>query len=1371
MKKILILINLLFTLHSLSFGQLSFDHLSVANGLSQSTVLSIFKDSRGYMWFGTRDRLNRYDARHIKIYNYNYKDTSSISCSDYIFTVFEDRDKNLWIGTVKGLNRYLPESDSFERILNNPSNPNSLSDNDIYCSYQDSKGNIWFGSNNGLNMLRSSTSRKFTRFFKASANHPGLAGNQVYALFEDHLKNLWVGTTEGLTKMTLVNGKYTFQTFTSSKSNPNGLDGNSVKSIIEDKHGNIWIGTETGGLNLFHPESATFTHFKHDPFNSNSISTNDIRKIVLDKTGKLWIGTMAGLNIFDPDNNRFTVYDHDVENRNSLSDNSIKDIYFDNNGTIWVGTMFGGVNIIHPNSIPFTVYQSSKFKNSISGNIVSAITADSKQNLWIGTEGNGLNYYNKVNNTFKHYANHPGDALSIATNYVKALYKDKDDNLWIGLHQGGLELYQPGSDNFKQYRHDPSNPYSISSDVVSCILEDSRNRFWVGTSVGLNIFDKKTQQFRNYANDPIGILRLSSIGIRCIYEDSKHNIWVGTTGGLNLLEANSAAFKWFKANERDDKSLKVGYINCIKEDNYGNIWIGSFHGGLSRYDPHTQSFKTYTTQEGLPSDNVLTIQPGDGPFLWISTDNGLTRFNTQTEKFKRYTFKDGLPTNEFNYNSTFKDVKGDLYFGTYNGLVSFNPKQIKENDIAPNVVFSGLKLFNLPVKIGDKTNLLKKDIGLTTDITFTHDQNVFSLDFTALNYDKPDRNQYMYKLDGFEKNWNFVNTPTATYTNLPAGDYDFLVRGSNNDGLWSNVTTKLHIRILPPIWKTWWAYLIYIWLFTSVLYLVIRFFRRQARLERDLYYEHLNYERQQEVHQMKLDFFTKVSHEIRTPLTLILAPVEKLIDLTLDNNLMSRQLVYVKQNADRLMRLVNELLDFRKVETGHMKLYVSEYDMVKFCYDVYMSFERISEAKNISYHFSTTTESIPVYFDGPQFEKVLFNILSNAFKFTSAEGAITLSVQSHQDTVDITITDNGEGISAEAQQHIFENFYQDKHSSKSSGWGIGLALAKNIVELHKGEITVESTVATDVSPGSTAFKVSVLKGRAHFTEDELADELIQDHKLHELNYPIPVLNMEGAQPGKKERQVILLVEDNDEVRGFIKEALGEVYEIHESINGQEGWETACRIIPDLIVSDVTMPVMDGLEFCSKIKTDDRTNHIPVILLTAKVAHIHQVSGLETGADAYVTKPFSMQILELNIRNLILARQAMQQKYSHQLTLMPKNKLIDSPDEKFLNKLMDIVEGNMEDPEFDVMQLVKDIGMSQTVLYRKIKALTGLTITDFIKSARLKQAALLLTQNKLSIADVAYTVGFNDRKYFSKEFKKQFGKAPSEYIDQAHPSAI
>ncbi|HEX8023515.1 hybrid sensor histidine kinase/response regulator transcription factor [Mucilaginibacter sp.] len=1364
MKKLFILLGCLLSISNIALSQLTFDHLTVANGLSQSTVLSFCKDSRGYIWIGTRDRLNRYDASNIKIYNHSYKELGSISCNDYVFSVFEDRAKNLWVGTVRGLNRYIPETDSFEHILKDSANLSSLSDNNIHCIFQDHLGQIWVGTNNGLNMTASPSSRKFTHFFKADAKHPGLAGNEIQTIYEDHANNLWIGTVYGLTKMALINGRYIFTSFVKAETNPNSLSGNSVQAITEDTKHRLWVGTQSGGLSLYHPETGTFTSLKHDAFNSKSLSSNDVRTIMVDKQNKLWVGTINGLNIYDPASGSFTFYDHDTENQNSLSNNSIKDIYLDKTGTIWIGTMYGGINIVHPYSIPFKIYRSNKFKNSISGNTVSPIIADAKDNLWIGTDGNGLNYLDKTKGQFINYANIPGNKGSIATNYVKSLYIDKENNLWIGFHQGGLDFLDPSKHVFKHHVHDPANPFSISGDIVSCTLEDSQNRFWIGTSLGLNIFDKKQQQFRTYITDPAHPIRLSTIAVRCIYEDSKHNIWVGTTIGLNILKNHSSAFTAFKVDERDDNSLKASYINCIMEDKAGTVWIGSYHGGLSRYDAKTNKFKTYTSAQGLPTDNVLKIEQANDGALWISTDNGLARFDQKTEKFKTFTVKDGLPINEFNANSSFKDLNGDIYFGTYNGLVSFNPKDVKENNYAAPVLFTGLKLFNEPVQISDKTGLLKQDISLTRQITFNHDQNVFSLNFTSLNYNTPERNKFMYKLDGFEKNWNLVSIPSATYTNLPAGDYDFLVRGSNSDGLWNKHTASLHIIILPPVWKTWWAYFIYFLIFSGLLYLVVRFFRKQAKLERDLFYEHLNREKQQEIYQLKVDFFTKVSHEIRTPLSLILAPVEKIMEQATDNPVINRQLGLVKQSTDRLLRLVNELLDFRKVESGNTRLSIGEYDIVKFCREVFEPFTQLAVANNINYQFNTAIDSASLYFDYQQFEKVLYNVLSNAFKFTPAGGEITLAIEPGHEHIDIVVTDNGTGISANALPNIFATFYQDNKASKSQGWGIGLALAKNIMELHKGDIAVKSIPKTAQRSGYTTFIISLLKGNTHFSEQEVSNTVYSDDDLQTDDMITPSPGVKTLLPdSQKERAVILVVEDNDDLRKFIRETLGGLYTVHEAVNGADGWETATNLIPDLIISDVAMPVMDGFELCARIKSDERTNHIPFIMLTAKVAQSHLVNGLKTGADVYITKPFSVQVLELNICNLLQARERMRQKYAGQITLMPQDKLIESPDVVFLNKLMQIVEQHIEDPGFDVNRLVKEIGMSQTVLYRKVKALTDLTLVDFIKTTRLKQAALLLAQNKLSIAEVAYSVGFNDRKYFSREFKKQFGKAPADYI--------
>jgi ligand-binding sensor domain-containing protein/signal transduction histidine kinase/CheY-like chemotaxis protein len=1341
-------------------AQLSFDHLSVTNGLSQSTVLSICKDSRGYLWFGTRDGLNRYDGRSFKIYRSDPEDVHTISAEDYVSSIVEDKKKQLWIGTQNGLNRYVPETDAFERIVYNDKDPNSISDKIILTMLADQKGQIWFGTNLGLSMLESPDSKKFKKFYKAD----GLAGNSIYALMEDRKGNIWVGSSEGLTRISKYNKQYVFKTFVNQASDPGSISGNSIKSIAEDQQGRIWIGTETEGLNLFQPETQSFIHFKHRPGASNGVSNNIIRKIMVAKNGDLWIATMNGLNILDHKTLRFTNYYHDADNRKSLSDNSIKDIYEDNQGSVWVGSMFGGINVAHRNTIPFTVYKYYKYKNSISSDIVSVIAGDSADNLWIGTEGQGLNHYNVKTNQFTHYASDPGKPGSLGSNTIKAIYKDRKGRIWIGLFQGGLELFLPESGQFKHYKPQPGQPNSLSYGYVSSIAETDQGILLIGTSSkGLNLFDPERETFTVISDLPTKGLRLTSSYIRFAYQDSKRNLWVGTPRGLNLLKPGQSQFKYFFKSLKHPDSLLSNQISCIREDRKGNIWIGSLRGGLSLYQPQKGSFVTYTKVNGLASDNIIDLLDDNEGNLWISTDRGLTKFDPSKKTFKNYNVTDGLPANEFNVNSAYKNKDGRLYFGSYNGLVAFTPRDIKENAVIPSIVFSGLKLFNQPVGINGPDHLLKEDISFTKEITFSASQNIFTIEFLALNYIQPQRNRYAYKLDGFEKDWNYVSIPTATYTNLPAGKYKFLVKASNNDGLWSNTPASIEIRILPPLWRTWWAYTLYFLAVSAALYYVLRFTKRQQQLKSELYYEHLNSVRQEELHQMKLDFFTRISHEIRTPLTLIFAPLEKLIGQTKENTVISVQLQNVKKNADRLLRLISELLDFRKIETGNVKLQVSENEFVGFCRQIYTSYENLAELKRIDYLFNCGEAAIPVYFDPAQLEKVFYNILSNAFKYTPEGGKITFLVFKEHDQVKVVIADNGIGIPTVVLDKIFDNFYQVKWSGGSyEGWGIGLALVKNIVELHKGQISASSEEAGPNSKGWTSLSVALQLGNKHFTNEELVSEV-----LEKAVRDVPVLtaeqiNLSLDDETSEKKHTILVVEDNEELRGFIVQSLWASYRVLEAVNGIEGCEQAFTQLPDLIISDVSMPEMNGLDFCSKMKAEEKTSHIPVIMLTAMATTSQHIDGLEAGADVYITKPFSLQILELNIRNLLRGREELRQKYVRQIMLSPRKIELVSPDEKFLNRLMELIESKMEDPDFNVSTLVEQIGMSQTVLYKKIKALTDLSITDFIKSQRLKRAAQLLQENQLSIAEVAYSVGFNDRKYFSKEFRKQYGVAPSEY---------
>lgn len=1363
MYKLISVIILLFVLPTSSLAKLSFDHISVIDGLSQSTVLSIRKDSRGFMWFGTRDGLNRYDGRTIKQYKNNPVDPNSLISDDYIYTIAEDQQQKLWVGTQKGLSYYSPRTDSFEQISYDMAGKADPSLFAILYILPARDGKVWFGTNDGLFYFENVESRDFKWFSK----NDGLAGNEIYSIFEDAVGNIWVGTVTGLSKLvpSTDKKKYTVKSYFSDENDPRSLSADFVRTIAEDNKGQIWLGLEKGGVNLYQSDTDQFKRYTTE----NSRLTNDIvRKIYVAKDGTIWIGTMDGLNVYSPFVDNFQLYRHDPDDNKSINDNSIKDIYEDNNGSIWIGTNFGGVNVVHKNTLAFDVFKNNSYtNNSISGNLISVMAKDKRGNLWIGTEGSGLNRYNPRTGSFSRYIYAAKNSTSIGSNTVKSIYVDRQDNIWIGLFEGGLELYNPQTDGFIHFRPNASDPHALNHGYISAIDEDADGKIWIGTSNrGLNILDPKTQVF-SHINTSSEDKGLTSDYIRDILIDSKGNVWIATVLGINLLKKGETRFVSFIEGSN---GLTSRYINCIAEDPKGNIWIGAHKGGLSLYDTQHNSFKNFSEEDGLVSNNVVGINFDSENNVWVSTDNGLSVLNVQKQAFKTYDMSNGLPSNEFSMNSSARDDDGTLYFGGYNGLVSFKPANIRFNTNPPKIVFAQLRLFNQPVDVNGKDGILDEDISFEDELVFKASQNIFSIDFIAFNYINSERNQYAYKLEGFEQEWNYVDNPSASYTNLPAGTYTLLVKAANNDGVWTESPKELTIKVLPPIYKTWWAYLLYVALFIFLWHQVNKFLRRQQKLETELYYEHLNHEKQEELYQNKLEFFTRISHEIRTPLTLIFAPLGRLIESTKQDTFVNKQLYGIKANTERLLHLITELLDFRKIDTGNLQLRFQVVDLQSYCRQIFDFFDVQAEAKGINLVFEPE-EHLFVKLDPQQMEKVIFNLISNALKHTKEGGQITLRLRHDENSVFIDVEDNGIGIPLKDQKKIFDNFYQSKNeTAQSAGWGIGLALANNIVELHQGEITLMSREESATHTGMTCFTVRL--NREKVTEhDEI--NIVQDFLLRaafEMEQPWlrQDENIYEVARLEEKQHAVLIVEDNDELRKFLVEALSDRYHVLEAPDGAAGLDIALKEVPDMIISDVTMPNMDGFEFCQRVKQAETTSHIPIIMLTAMASDVNQIEGLQHGANIYLTKPFSVQLLELHISNLIKSTDALKEKFVRQVTLMPHNIEIEHPEEKFLHKLVNVVEQHMENTEFNVAALVDHMGMSQTVLYKKIKTLTGMTIIDFIKSLRLKRAAQLLAQQKLHIGEVAYSVGFNDRKYFSKEFKKQFGKSPSEYIE--HVSA-
>ncbi|HTG57261.1 MAG TPA: ATP-binding protein, partial [Niabella sp.] len=847
-------------------------------------------------------------------------------------------------------------------------------------------------------------------------------------------------------------------------------------------------------------------------------------------------------------------------------------------------------------------------------------------------------------------------------------------------------------------------------------------------------------------------LNVRGVG-RYLYRDRSNEIWISGAPGIYRLSVSGS--------KEVDSTL---YVNCFTEDLNGSIWMGTSGAGVARLDKKTRKLVKYTNRF-LLTLNILGILSAEDQSLWLSTNKGLVHFHPQHNTQQVYTKNDGIAGNEFNFNSFLKSNDSFFYFGGYNGITYFRPRDIKKNAYIAPVVFTNLKLNNEEVAINDPQKILRQNIALTTNLVFKHDQNDFTIDFALLNYVKTKKNRYRYMLEGFDKNWKETAEGSVTYTNLPPGNYRLVVNGANNDGV-GGKTVYLQIKINPPFWLTWWAYCLYVLAAAAIVFIIARFFFLREVLKKE-----------DELHQAKLNFFTNASHEIRTHLTLIMTPVERLLSENKKESFIEQQLTQVKSNTNRLLNLVSELMDFRKAETNHLQLHPKRQNLISFLQDIYESFREMSQSKNIHMSFVHDEDVVALNFDEQQLEKVFFNLLANAFKFTPEGGLIQLHVITRSNDVIIKVTDNGRGIAPQYIDKLFTNFFQvADHGLQNTGYGIGLALSKNIVTLHQGTISVESVPSKNEIAGHTAFTV-VLPLNAQFPE------ITKEKAIPSTPTAITAVSVIEASAETNDsdaadagRTTVLVVEDNADLKQLVKDTLSHRYHIITADNGRGGWDIACAEIPDIIISDVMMPEMDGYSLCKKIKTDERTSHIPVILLTAKSSQNEQVTGLEQGADLYLTKPFSTKVLTLSVLNLLAAQEKLKQKITRELTTLdtapsPTDNVMAADamtevDKAFLEKVIGLIDEHIDDPAFGVELLSKKVAMSAPVLYKKLRALTDMSVNEFIKLQRFKKAATLLQKTDMTVNEVSFAVGYDDRKYFSREFKKYFHMTPSEFSSKS-----
>lgn len=1371
-------------------SSLRLDQIGLQQGLSQSTVYAITQDSQGFMWFGTQDGLNRYDGYSITVFKHDNLDSNSIS-DNSIWCLLCDHKGELWIGTEKGgLNRYSYSENKFYHYVHKKNDRTTISGNDITSLFEDSKGNLWVGTrNNGLNLLNRREGT-FKHFLYDESDSGGTKGKTVWKILEDSTGVLWIATGQGL-YMGILNTSTSdsinphFLKYHSSLSNSKSINSNSIFTLYSNPEGTLWLGTWGGGIGRFDEKTKNISIYRHDLKNPHSISGNIITSICenTNSDSEMWIGTYdGGLNLYNSSTGSFDKYSTDA----------VMSLYEDKSGILWIGTLTGGVKIFDKQKNEFIhYYHDPGNMGSLNGNVISAILEDRSGDLWIGVWGKGLDRLDQNREKITHYSFDPKDNKSIGSNRISAICQsgdNKDGNIWIGTLSGGLNRYDRKIDKFIRYKHKPGNHNCILSNDISALYYDNEsNLLWIGyLSGGVSAYNILKNSFIHYLPDEKNPNAIPGSPISVIYKGAKSGLWIGTSReGVCRLIPGTNSFKTYhvhinpnhfskkfnKTNRPDfnrEISVNNNGINSIYEDPGGTVWIGTNGGGLNRYDPHSNTFTYFTTQQGLPNNVVYGILPDKKGDLWLSTNIGLSRFNPETGKFKNYNVKDGLQGNEFNQGAYYLSSDGEMFFGGMNGLSAFYPEKIKENENKPPIYITTFKVF-------DKTLPLPDPVPDKYTIRLSDSQNFFSFEFAALNYSVPEENQYAYMLEGFDRNWHFVSARQryASYTNLDPGKYILHVIGSNNDGIWNKLGTSINIIILPPWWQTIWAYIFFSVFILGTIYFSWKFHVKRISIKHQYEMSKFEANKLHEIDEMKSRFFANISHEFRTPLTLIIGPVKQLIDGIKDQKVKD-ELNIVRKNANRLLRLVNQLLDISKLESGNLKLQTVYQNVVPLFKTLVLSFSSYAERKRIILKFTANEEEITAYIDKDKIEKIIINILSNAFKFTPEGGRIEVNVITNNDDLEISICDTGIGIPKDKISKIFDRFYQvdGSHTREQEGTGIGLALTKELVELHKGKIEVK----TNEGKGTT-FIISIPLGKDHLIPEEIIESEFEEEKNS--NLPVDVISnaIDESTPAVEhavnkfdielitdsDKLYLLVVEDNSDFRKYIKDNLKKDYKILEAVDGMDGWNKSIEQLPDLIVSDVMMPKMDGFKLCEQLKTDERTSHIPVILLTAKASNQDKIEGFETGADDYIMKPFELEELKVRIKNLVEQRKRIREHFKKQGVFELEQTKITSVDKKFLQKVFEIIDSNFSDSSFNVESLAKILAVSRSVLHKKINAFTGEPPVELIKWIRINKAAELIRKKFGNISEISLEVGFNNPAYFSDCFKKQFGIPPSQYI--------
>jgi len=1366
MKKITIILFLLISLvwwGKSAENPFYFSTLNLKDGLSQLSVFRIYQDSEGFMWFATRNGLNRYDGTTMKVYKHSSDDPNSLS-NNHLKSITGDKDGYLWIGAINGVSRLDLRTDQIKtykgQAFEGLSHRTSVWINDLFI---DSENRLWVASQTGL-FLYSPDTDDFKRF-----NPKELESHNYYVkTYQDTQGNLLFGSGGGLF---IFNADLEFVARYSMNNTDTDvmLTGNYITAIYESEPGCYWVGTREHGLNKVDHRNGRVTRFT----SLNSKLGNDHIREITSYNGQIIVGSWDGLILIDPRTDEITRYTNYDEKKGGLNHFSVYSLFVDNNHTLWVGTYSGGVSFYNPLNSRFQRLDPKGSTNLFFG-IFGSMDYQEDHTLWIASEGGGLLELDLQTKRFTNHLLEPGAKMINDINIIKSVMVE-GDTVWCGTQRGTIYQFNTRTQRFSLF-------YNYNKNISIYKIERGHDgSLWTATTDNPGF----VQLIRDGNKVRAAETNVPIASARCFLELRENVFLIGThLAGLVLYDKKTGTLTRYNSNQTSPYYFPNEYITGLVKESSGTVWVATHGGGLCLFDEKRGLIEHLTVNDGLSDDNICSVIRGKDGKLWLSTGQGISSFDPDTREFTNYTDRNEIGSNEFTIIGGICLPDGEIYFSGSEEILSFDPQKLVYNTEIPPVAFTSLTVNNAEIKPGDSSPLLKENINHIAEITLKANQNNFSIGYVALNYLFPYQNRYAYKLDGYDTDWNYVgNRKEAFYTNLKPGKYVFHVKAANNDGLWNQEGKSVALYIRTPLWQTPWAITLYILVFLLIVSSFSYYLYRKRQLEHDLQEKQKEQERQEEFHQSKIRMFTNFSHELRTPLTLILSPLEEILQHVELGGGLKRSIPLIYNNAQRLLLLVNQLMDLRKDQTGSLQLRISNDNLYLFVQEIYIAFNQIAERNRIRFQLEASDTQINGWFDRSLLEKVLFNLLSNAFKHTVAGESVTIHLHTYNsaelqermpedymqlmknkgDTFAyITVEDTGGGISEQEKQHIFSPFFQGKNERDPNvaGTGIGLSLVLSIVKLHQGVIWLE-----DNQPKGSVFRVVIPVSYSVYKDEQIVEEKQSPMISSGVN---EIKDIQDWEP-LKQRYQILLAEDNTEVREYIRQRLEPYFEVLEADNGVSALNQITEVLPDLVISDIMMPQMDGLTLCSTIKQDIRTSHIPVIIITAKSMVIHIKEGFQSGADDYIVKPFNMEVLLYRVRAILKSRERLRELYGKKFSLESLGIETTSADELFMKKFFEVIETHITNPGLNVDFLCQEIGMGRASFYRKLKAITDLSPIELIRNKRLEIAARLLMETDMTVSEISYQVGFNSNTYFATCFKEQYSLSPTEYVQMQKDS--